>query len=54
MHFEILKNAKGEYYWRLVAANGEIICWSEGYTSYSNAVNSVNLVKKFGPIAPIK
>ncbi|MCD0218109.1 DUF1508 domain-containing protein, partial [Enterobacter hormaechei subsp. steigerwaltii] len=33
MYFEIYKDAKGEYRWRLKAANHEIIAQGEGYTS---------------------
>lgn len=45
MYFEIYKDAKGEYRWRLKAANHEIIAQGEGYTSKQNCLNAVNLVK---------
>ena len=54
IRFEIKKNLKGEHYWVLEAGNGEIVCWSEGYSSYTNAYNSANWVKINAPHAPIQ
>ena len=45
MYFEIYKDAKGEYRWRLKAANHEIIAQGQGYTSKQNCQHAVDLVK---------
>ncbi len=39
--FEIYIGQDGWYHWRLKASNGQIVCWSEGYTSKEAAKNSV-------------
>lgn len=45
MYFEVYKDVKGEYRWRLKAANHEIIAQSEGYTTKQNCLHAVDLVK---------
>lgn len=46
MKFKIKKNSKEEFFWTLVAKNGEIVCVSdEGYKTREGAVRSINLVK---------
>jgi len=32
--FTLYKGADNQYRWRLIAANGNIICWAEGYIYY--------------------
>ncbi len=44
--FEIYKDKKGEFRFRLKAGNGEIILASEGYKDKSGAMNGVQAVKK--------
>jgi len=51
--FEIYYGNDSTYHWRLRAANGEIVCWSEGYNSKQGAINSANWVKINAPNAPI-
>lgn len=51
--FWIYKDVRGEYRWRLKAANGEIVAVSEGYTTKYNAKQSVLLVKKLAPSAEV-
>jgi len=51
--YEIYYGNDYQYHWRLKAANGEIVCWSEGYASHQNAVNSVNWVKGWAANAPV-
>jgi hypothetical protein len=51
--FEIRRNTNDEYYWRLIANNGQIICWSEGYTRKQNAEDSIAFVKANAANAPI-
>lgn len=53
MYFQIIKNIKNEYYWVMKAANHEIVCWSESYVNYANAVYSMNLVKDKASNAPL-
>lgn len=51
--FEVYKDAKGEFRFRLKAGNGEIIATSEGYTSKSGCMNGIESVKKNAPEADI-
>ena len=52
--FEVYKDGRGEYRFRLKAANGEIIATSEGYSSKSACLNGIESVKKNAPEAEIK
>ncbi|HEZ7240255.1 TPA: YegP family protein [Neisseria meningitidis] len=54
MYFEIYKDAKGEYRWRLKAANHEIIAQGEGYTSKQNYQHAVDLLKSTTAATPVK
>ena len=51
--FEVYKDARGEYRFRLKAANGEIIATGEGYKSKASALNGIESVKKNAPDAPV-
>ena len=51
--FEIYKDVRGEYRWRLKAENGEIVAVSEGYTTKYGAQQSAKLVKQIAPTAYI-
>jgi uncharacterized protein YegP (UPF0339 family) len=51
--FEWFKDKAGKFRFRLVAANGEIIAVSEGYSSKDACVNGIESVKKNAPIAKI-
>lgn len=53
VRFQIYIDSNGEYRWRLVAANNEIVAWSEGYITKQNAINSANWVKANAKLAPI-
>ncbi len=53
MKFKIKKNGREEFFWTLVAGNGEPICVSEGYQTKKGAVKSINLVKLDARGAPI-
>jgi uncharacterized protein YegP (UPF0339 family) len=44
--FEVFKDKKGEFRFRLKAANGEIILASEGYKDRAGALNGVDSTKK--------
>jgi uncharacterized protein YegP (UPF0339 family) len=46
-HFEIFKNKRGQYRWRLRAANNKIIADSaESYVRKSACMRGIELVKK--------
>ena len=52
--FEVMKNYySGRFYWRFLAANGEIITQAESYTSKKSCFDAINLVKTVAPTAPI-
>lgn len=44
--FEVYKDQKGEYRFRLRAPNGKVILQSEGYTSKTECMNGVESVKE--------
>ena len=53
--FELYKDAKGEFRWRLVASNGQAIATGgEGYTSKENAKAGIESVKKNAPTAEVE
>jgi hypothetical protein len=52
--FEIYKDAKGEFRWKLIAPNGQIIAVGEGYKSKDGAKNGIDSVKKNAPKATIE
>lgn len=52
--FVIYKDAKGEYRFRLKAANGEIIASSEGYSSKQACESGIESVKKNAPGASVE
>ena len=52
--FELYKDKKGEFRWRLVASNGQTIASSgEGYTEKTSAKAGIASVKKNAPTAEI-
>jgi uncharacterized protein YegP (UPF0339 family) len=51
--FEWFKDKAGKFRFRLLAANGEIIAASEGYSSKEACANGIESVKKNAPIAKI-
>jgi uncharacterized protein YegP (UPF0339 family) len=53
--FELFKDAKGEFRWRLVASNGQTIATGgEGYKSKDSAKAGIESVKKNAAAAPIE
>lgn len=54
VRFEIYVNRANQYQWRLVAANNQIVCWGEGYSSKQSALDSVNWVKRWAASAPVR
>jgi len=51
--FEIYKDSKGEYRFRLKATNGEIIATGEGYESKQGCKAGIDSVKNNAPQAEI-
>jgi uncharacterized protein YegP (UPF0339 family) len=51
--FEMFKDSKGEFRFRLKAPNGEIIASSEGYKSQDACINGINSVKENAPKADV-
>jgi uncharacterized protein len=52
--FDIKKDTKGEYYWVLNAANGQVLCKStDGYTSMQSCKDSIKIVKDLASKAPV-
>jgi hypothetical protein len=49
--FEIYRDVAGQYRWRLVAGNGEIVAISESYTTVYSARNSVTSIKLLARLA---
>jgi len=52
--FEVYKDSKGEYRFRLKAPNGEIIAASEGYTSKQACLNGIDTIKKYALSADVE
>jgi len=44
--FEIYKDRKGEYRWRLLANNNQVIATGEGYASKAGCKNGIASIKK--------
>lgn len=52
--FELYKDAKGEFRWRMVAPNGQTIATGgEGYKIKDSAKSGIESVKKNAPAAEI-
>ena len=50
--FQVFKGKDNQFYFRLRAANGEIICGSEGYTTKQSCLNGISAVKSTATNAP--
>ncbi len=42
---EIRKSTNGQFYWRYVATNGEVLCTSETYMSKQGAQNGIQSLR---------
>lgn len=51
--FEIFKDKRDEWRWRLVAPNNEIICQSEGYTTRQSAKKGIAAVREHAMSATV-
>jgi len=53
--FEVYKDGKGEYRWRLRAGNGQVIATGgEGYSTKANAHGGIKAVQRDAPSAAIE
>ncbi len=53
--FEVFKDKKGEFRWRLRHQNGNIIADSgEGYSAKADCINGINSVKKMAESVPVE
>lgn len=52
--FQLFKGKDSQWYFRLRAANGEIICASEGYTSKQMCKKGIEAVKLTALNAPVE
>ena len=51
--FQLYKDQKGDFRWRLMASNGQTVATSgEGYKSKKSAIAGIESVKKNAPSAP--
>jgi hypothetical protein len=54
VRFELYRRAHSDYRFRIVAANGEIIAQSEGYTSKQAARDTIKLIQAKATIAEVR
>ena len=52
--FEILKGQDNLFYWRFRASNGEVMCFSDGYTAKASAKNAIESIQSNAPRAMIE
>ncbi len=52
--FEVYKDKKGEFRFRLKAGNGEIIAVGEGYKTKQSCMKGIESIKKNAPAAPVE
>ena len=52
--FEVYKDKKGAFRWRLIANNGQTVATAgQGYTSKANCKKGIESIKKNAPVAEI-
>lgn len=52
--FQVFRGEDDQFYFRLKAANGEIICASQGYTTKQSCINGIEAIKSVAAGAPIE
>jgi uncharacterized protein YegP (UPF0339 family) len=52
--FQVYQDKSGEFRFKLVASNGQVIAVSEGYKSKASAMNGIESVKTNAPTAVIE
>jgi uncharacterized protein YegP (UPF0339 family) len=53
MQFQVHRSSNGQYWWRIVAANGRVLASSETYHNKQDAINACGVVKAGAAGAPI-
>jgi uncharacterized protein YegP (UPF0339 family) len=53
MKFEIRRDKDGLYYFVFVSSNGRDICWSESYSTETNVVHAIEIIKQNARTAPV-
>jgi uncharacterized protein YegP (UPF0339 family) len=52
--FEVYRDGRGEYRWRLRTSNGNVIATGgEGYTTKANALGGIKAVQRDAPTAEV-
>jgi hypothetical protein len=51
--FVVYKDKRGEFRWKLLADNNQVIAVGEGYTSKAGCMNGIESVKKNAPKAKV-
>ena len=51
--FEVYRDKKGEYRFRLKAGNGQVIATGEGYKSKKSCMNGIESIRKNAPDATV-
>lgn len=44
--FQVYKDKKGEWRWRLKSRNGRIVCQGESYATKQNALRAIKAIKR--------
>jgi uncharacterized protein YegP (UPF0339 family) len=52
--FQVFKGQDDQFYFRLKAANGEIVCASQGYTTKQSCINGIEVIKSVAAQSPIE
>ena len=52
--FQVFKGQDDQFYFRLKAANGEIICASQGYTTKQSCIVGIEAIKTVAAQSPIE
>jgi len=52
--YELFKDKSGEWRWRLIAPNGEIVAVSEGYRNKQAARDTINAIRQYALDAIVK
>ena len=53
MKFEVYRDAKGEYRWRLVASNGKIVASGEDYKNKADCLSTITSIQKNAQTASV-
>ncbi len=53
MKFVVYRDAKGEYRWRLVATNGQVVASGEGYKNKGDCLSTIASIQKNASTAAV-